>query len=697
MVRFALAAVLSWLLFDPSIVLGEEPALTDDAAEEEEGLQLAPMVVKSLREVTAASDSRIQREDFLFLPRQTPSDLLRLVPGIHVQQHTGGGKAHQIFLRGFDAEHGQDLAGYLDGAPLNEVSQVHGQGYLDLHFLIPEVLSTVRISKGGYEAQYGNFATAGTVDFIPRYKGVGNFFSMSVGSFSTIRSLFAATVETGESVLVAALERQRSEGFTRPGDMDSVRAFGSFYVPVSKGGFVRGYALHYDSDYGATDVVPLSLVEEGLLGRFRSIDPTNGGSTMRDMGALTAQAQWGDVLFRGQAYLCYKKTHLFSNYTFFLFDPVNGDQHGLFDERTYGGFKGTAALPLKGEGFRFDFRAGAEARLDRIHLAQTNAKARESLNRIYRYRVWEAGLGAFVQGALRVGSWLKLAAGIRADAEVYDVEGEQDAMEFDIYTNTWSRHEDAPREGDAVLLALSPKASVIVTPIDQEGAWNRLRFFVNFGMGYVTPRAQSMVNFEEESMPRTYTGECAMQVQFLDRALTVQAVAWWADKDQELVFEPESGMSQNRGSSRRYGLEVEARCRPLPWLHLRADVYWSRAFFVDTDEAVPGTPEITFLASVSARHPSGWRVFLSSRYMGTRPLAVDVRSRPYWDFDLGVACAEKESWEVRLDIENLFDVTWNDTTFYYETRPDPDKPATVSRHITPGHPFTLKLSLTIFF
>jgi outer membrane receptor protein involved in Fe transport len=675
----------------------EEPA--GDGREDSEGvIELAPIIVRSFREVTAASDVRIRGEDFLFLPRQTPSDLLRLMPGIHVQQHTGGGKAHQMFLRGFDAEHGQDLAGFLDGAPLNEVSQVHGQGYLDLHFLIPETLEAVRVTKGGYATAHGNFAVAGAVDFIPVYRGTGNFLSLSAGKFGTLRSLLALSQAGEESAWTCALERSATEGFTRPGNMDSCRAFASLEFQPAGETRLRAFFVHYNAAYMASDVVPVDWIETGLLGRFHGLDPSDGGESNREMLGAILETRFGDLVCKSQFYYCYRKTVLFSNYTYFLFDRVNGDQHGLFDERSYVGLNASAAVRLETGGLQSATRIGLSARLDGISLSQTNARQRETLNRLYKYSILEGSLGIFAEEALEISNALKLVAGLRADMELYDVTGTQDFTEFDIFTNTYVKREDVPRARESVLSALSPKASLVLTPLDDdEGTFNRLRFFANFGMGFVTPRAQSMANFEEDAMPRTCCGEAAVQVEALSRALSLQLVGWWADKETELVFEPETGLSADRGESRRYGLEVEARWKPLPWLLFGADFYATRAFFRETGEAIPGTPERVFIGNISLRHPGGLRAVLKCRWLGSRPLAKNVTSSPFWLFDLGVGYEEEDSWSLDLEIENLFDAEWDDTSFYYESRPDPSLPAASRKHITPGTPFSLKMTFKVYF
>ncbi len=662
------------------------------------GLDLPDLVVRSFRDVTAASNSRIRARDFVYLPRQTPSDLLRLVPGIHVQQHTGGGKAHQMFLRGFDAEHGQDLAGFFDGVPLNEVSQVHGQGYLDLHFLIPEVLREISVHKGGYSTLYGNFSTAGAVDFRPDYALEDSLSSLSMGTFDTMRGLALFAGRVGEFSCSAALECSTTSGFTDPGSMDAFRGFASFRNEPCKGTSLRGFFVHYNSEYGAADVLPESRIDAGLVGRFDSMDDSDGGLAVRDMAGISIEHRAGAAAHSANVFCCYKKTEIFSNYTFFLFDRVNGDQHGLFDERTYFGANYAFAAPVEAGGFSFTSRLGLNGRMDVIGLSQTSSKERETVDRINKYDILEGGLGLFAEEAACASGWLRIVAGLRADFEIYGVDGIQDVIEFDIRTNTYVKRDDAPREASAVLAAVSPKASIILTPLDSdEGALNMLRLFANFGMGATPPRAQSMANFQEDSMPRTYCAETAVQIELLGRDMTVQAVAWWADKDSELVFEPESGLSADRGPSRRFGIEIESRMEILPWMYLAADFYWTRAFFRGSGSPIPGTPELMFAGNLSLRHPSGIRAHLKCRAMGPRPLSEDSASRPYWLIDLMLGYEKSKSWRFEIAIENLFNTEWDDTSFFYESRPDPDGPAVPGKHITPGTPFSMKASFTVFF
>ncbi len=735
--RLLLACCLPALcLVGPNTYAAEDPAAS------EQGLkvyEIESTEVRAEKPATAASDQLIRDKDFLNFPNQTPSDLLRIMPGIFINQHTGGGKAHQIFLRGFDAEHGQDLAGFLDGIPLNETSQVHGQGYLDLHFLIPETLQRIRVVKGPYLPEYGNFAVAGAVDFLTRPYLPENRLSMSYGSFNTFRGLGQVGVNLDGREIYFTAEGDRSDGFTNPGEWWGVRGLFSALIPVGTDGDFRLLTSHYHSDFDSADVVPTNyaFVQRNPVGRFDSVDDSGGGESIRHLLGLSYDWHRGERAFSIVGYYNYRKTVLFTNYTYFLLnpDPSEGDQYELWEQRHYGGVRSSYSLLSPLFGLDLQTKVGLDARVDQVHQMQWNTHKRERFNKTTDYDFLETNLGGYLKETLFLNRYLQVMAGLRLDAVIYDVDGTQDVDFKNLCENRADTLQDVPVSVDTYQWTYSPKASVVITPFDWPGRYfNSLDLFLNYGEGFYTTRAPLIANQEapdvsgypdsscvelptrypglQHEIPKARGAEGAFRLHFWDRKASLAATIWWADKEEELVFEPETGISIPRGASRRVGQEVELRIEPLDWVYLTFDVFHTEAEFKDeqagmSSDEIPGTPEFIFQHVVSVRHPTGIHGSLRGRYVGERPLPRErpfstLYSDAYYVMDL-LAGYERSRWAVLIAIENLFDTEWDDTSFAYPSSPEPSttRPAGTAtyqgKYITPGTPFAIRGEVTLKF
>ena len=292
------------------------------------------IVIIGERPLSAASDQTIRNKDFSSFPRRSASDLLRFVPGLHITQHTGGAKAHQIFLRGFDAEHGRDVAASLDGIPLNEPSHVHGEGYLDLHFLIPETLAGIRILKGPYDARCGDHSAAGVIDFLPytRRPGLGSL-TLGGGTGPAGEILVQGHGRWSGMDTLAAVHVDHDEGFTDPGRMTAARALLHHVVPLGRGMELRVLYAGYGARSEASDILPQAWIDDGLIGRFDAIDRSNRVDVDRHLGGLTFESRRGPLTGRLQGYYNWKRTDIYSNYNRVNFSlaPATADSQGLVE------------------------------------------------------------------------------------------------------------------------------------------------------------------------------------------------------------------------------------------------------------------------------------------------------------------------------------------------------------------------------
>lgn len=689
-------SLISGLIIILIVLTAPAATLAQQAGTIEEGntaaVELEAIHVEGQRPITAYSDRIIRSKDFMNFPRQNPSDLVRLIPGIHINQHTGGGKAHQYFLRGFDAEHGQDLAGYFMGIPLNEPSQMHGQGYLDLFFLIPETLASVQMVKGPYMPEYGNFAVAGAVDFIPASLPEHNRVKLTYGSFNTFRALGQAGLTANDTDIHLAADYKSTEGFTDPGDMESQRAFLMITRSVGDSNMLKILATYYDSDYDAADVVPVKWVALERTDRFDAIDDSDGGESYRSILAVAFSHDDGNLNTGARVYYQDRKSVIFSNYTYYFLNPQKGDQYEMNDRRDIYGADLWLSLNHKILGKKASTKAGINLRSDHVDQAQYNTIERERWNTISNFEFTESSTGVYLKQFFWPAEKVQLMYGLRYDRVFYDIEGTQDIAnpvqtldDRKVETRTWS---------DVV----SPKVSLVYTPIkDGNGPIDSLDIFANYGIGFYSGRAQEKAYPpSDHDVPRARMYEVAARAGFLSGKLTVAGGYWVAEKEEELVFSPEVGYSTSRGESRREGQDLEIRYQPVSWLYLATDFYHTEAWFEDTDEDIPGTPEWLLTQMLSFRHPSGFHGSARIRWEGERPLLNNDHSREYWVADV-LAGYEADKWSAELAVDNVFNREWDDTSFSYTSRPTPGGPLYEGLHMTPGTPCAARVSISYYF
>ena len=292
-----------------------------------------PVLVEINRAASAATDQTFRAKDLLYLPHNSTQDLLRVVPGLVIAQHAGGGKADQIFLRGFDADHGTDININVDGAPVNMVSHGHGQGYADLHFIIPETIDRVDVVKGPYFASYGDLTTAGAVTFRTADTLANNIAKLEAGMFGTYRGLGLVTTSIGTTKAYAGAEFSSSQGyFELPQDFSRLNLIAKTYTPVGDQTALTASVMTFTSKWNASGQIPQRAVDAGVITRFGSIDPNEGGTTSRTTFQLALQDQGADPLTI-RASLTDYRFRLFSNFTFFAGDSVNGDMIEQTDQR----------------------------------------------------------------------------------------------------------------------------------------------------------------------------------------------------------------------------------------------------------------------------------------------------------------------------------------------------------------------------
>jgi len=671
----------------------EKPQQPDEdqaVANDQQAIDVTVRVEKPGHE--AASRTVVGRRELLLRPRIRPADILEAVPGLFAVQHAGGGKANQYFLRGFDADHGTDVAFSVDGVPVNAVSHGHGQGYTDVHFVIPELVVGLDGYKGTHYAHLGDFATAGGVSLRLAEKFEESQAQLQIGQFGTVRGLVLESPDLGDHwrAVLAAEYHQDDGPFQNSQKLQRLNVFLRATHDLSHRSRVSFTWMSYGSTWNASGQIPARAVcgegEEGLpaptifgapcLNRFGSVDPTEGGATQRHQGQLAFSTAWEGADLNVMAYLVRYQFGLYSNFTFFRDDPVNGDQIEQTDDRTYGGLDIRLRRQFAYRGARFTTTLGTQVRLDGIDNALYHDKARERLDPRVDARVGESQMGMYVEEDARLKKWLRFIVGARVQRIDVQVDDRLEASK---------KGAGSGNHGATMFL---PKFSATLTPIPQ------LDLYAAYGRGFHSNDARSVVTNRNNATLMTPANgyEVGFRLEPL-KNLSISATAFWLDLASELVWVGDEGTTEVSGQSRRMGVELSGRYRLKNWLFADVDATLTKARYRGTDEAVPLAPTRTFSAGIAARPTFGsWTPFAALRVksIGDRPANEDesliAEGFTIVDANAGVRW---KNLEMAVDVQNLLGATWREVQFATESRMNYEPAPVTGIHYTPGWPRTV--------
>ncbi len=650
----------------------------------------------------SASSYTLDRKD---LPRGAhvlARDLAQSVPGMFVVQHAGGGKANQYFLRGFDADHGTDIALSVDGVPVNMVSHGHGQGYADLNWIIPELVSSVDVRKGTYDPRYGDFATAGAIDFQIGRELPQNQVKVEAGMFHSYRALALVGSKWSHLRLSGAAEVLGTDGpFKRPEDLKRVNLFARAASDLGDGELsltLTGYL----SGWNASGQIPEREVNAGRLDRFGYIDRYEGGQSTRHNVYLRYQtnpeeAQRWDVL----AYVSLYSFSLYSDFTFFRDAPVNGDMIHQRDDRTLSGFKVRYARDQRLGIFDSTWRFGIELRHDKIANGLDRAPQREWSTTLVDAGIGETAASAYAESEIAWLKWLRSNVGVRGDAFGFAVRDKLEDRET-LGTRT---------SGERLATRVSPKASLTLSPV----SW--LSLYANYGMGFHSNDARGVIR-GVTPLTRADGYEAGFSVRALSR-VKLRLALFRIDLNSELVWVGDEGTTEASGRTRRQGLETDVHVDILPWLWSDIAYTWSSAHFRDEPKAmnqVPLAPRQLLTAKLTAVHPRGPFARLSLFYMGQRPANEDssIMADGFTRLDLS-AGYHHERFEVALALENLLNTKWRESQFATVSRLRNETSAASCQngshavveggsfvgcddlHFTPGAPIAVRGSASLYF
>jgi outer membrane receptor protein involved in Fe transport len=617
-------------------------------------------------------------------PVSTSQELLRRVPGLIIGQHAGGGKAEQIFLRGFDIDHGTDININIDGLPVNMVSHAHGQGYADMHFIMPEIIENVTYGKGPYDADRGNFATAGYVSFKTKDNPDHSFFSTEYGSFNSRRTagLFNLISSQNESAYIAS-EYLLSDGpFESTQALNRFNVFAKYTKRLENNDKLSIWASRFTSRWDASGQIPNRAVESGMITRFGAIDDTEGGNTSRSNIVLQyAKYLSNDNFIKTRAYVSAYDFLLYSNFTFFLNDSINGDQIKQKEQRNIYGLD--TELNYRSSDISDDllFRLGAGVRYDDVN----DVELSNTVNRITTFsslalgQMDESNIFGYADATYDYGH-LQVNAGIRADYFNYIYENNLSPL-YDLRTVTKT--------------AISPKLNFQYT------FNNNTQLFAKFGKGFHSNDTRVVVDEQARHILPAAYGVDLGGVFKPHRNLIINAAVWYLHLDQEFVYVGDGGIVEPSGKSRRQGVDLGFRYQPLPWLFMYSDLNIANPRSVEDAEGenfIPLAPTLTNTGGLSFNIGKKVSGGLRYRHVADRPANEDnsIVAIGYTVLDFNVNYTIKKVM-FGLEINNLLNTEWNETQFATESRLRTESTSVEEIHFTPGAPLFLKGKVTYMF
>lgn len=642
-------------------------------------------VVEAQQDYSASSSEAVRAIDFELRPRQSAQDLLRVAPGLFIAQHAGGGKAEQIFIRGFDCDHGTDIALSIDGTPINMVSHGHGQGYADAHFIIPETVSLLDVQKGTYDASKGDFATGGAVSFRTLDFLEQNALTVEGGGYGTARVLgmFQLPIDNPSLSGYVATEYFHNDSFFEsPQNFNRYNVFGKVRAALAGQSALTFSVGGFSSGWNASGQIPQRAVDAGLITRFGGIDVTEGGTTQRQSFNLTFTSPFkNDASLLAQAYFIRYRFRLYSNFTFFAADSVNGDGIEQGDARNILGFNGAYSWRQKLGSIKSTTSVGTQFRSDNIDTDLWRQRQRTRLDPTSLTTVQEQSVSIYAKEELVFSPVLRAEFGLRGDYFTFDVEDRLRAS--GDFSGTFQKP------------IVNPKASVVVTPVPQ------VQLYLNAGGGFHSNDARGVVSRQSRTaLAQAIGAEVGVRVQPVPQVIFT-ATAWNLDLESELVYVGDEGTTEENGRTRRSGLDFDARAQLLPWLFFDVDVNIARSRLRELpngENFIPLSPTFTSVGGLTARHPSGVEGSLRYRYLAERPANEDnsIRAQGYTVCDAAIGY-RFGNYRVGVSVENIFDVQWNEAQFATESRLQGEPEAVDELHFTPGTPVNARASVSVFF
>jgi TonB-dependent receptor-like protein len=642
---------------------------------------------------TTSSQGVVVNDELALMPAFRPGQLLETVPGLVVTSHSGEGKANQYLMRGINLDHGTNLAVFVDGMPINEPTHAHGQGYTDLNFMIPELATNIQFTKGPYFAGEGDFALVGSVH-LSYLDTIDDEVSATLGTLGFRRYVATGASAAGDGALLGALELQHYDGpWDNPDEQRKINAV----LRYTAGDQNRGYSLtgmFYDGVWNATTDQPVRAMTEGLISRFGSLDPSDGGRARRASLSTQYHNAVGDGQWTANAYVIGNHLTLWNNFTHYLADPVNGDQEAQHEDRTTIGGGVSYARSAVLFGLNNEFTAGLQTRHDVATVSRIPTKDRmvlpaadNPLGFSERDQARLGSVGGFAQATTHWAPWLRSVLGVREDY----------ASGRDAGTNS----------GSASTALLQPKGSLIFTPAATT------EFYLSAGRGYHSIDLRGVTQARstgQAALPLLSSAsgeEVGVREQFR-RNLVATLSVFRMTFQSETTYNPDAGMDFAGPGSRRDGAELNVTYQALRWLEFYVSVAASHARYATVyDDGtghvgnyVPGAPNVIGSLTTYVKDLGPWSGGLEYRYLGPEPLTPDhaIIGHGYGEWNGDAHYAFDSGWSLGLALYNILDQRANAADFWYGDRL-PGEPAVGVNdvHIHPIEPRTVRFTIARAF
>jgi outer membrane cobalamin receptor len=603
-----------------------------------------------------------------------PGELLEAAPGLIASQHSGEGKANQFYLRGFNLDHGTDLATWVDDMPVNQRSHAHGQGWTDLNFLIPELTARLDYRKGPYSARDGDFASAGSASVAYANRLVRDVATLSVGQNGYARTALAASKDVGGGALTWALELLHNDGpFVHPDDYQKVNGV----LRYSRGYANNGWsvsAMAYHGRWNSTDQIPERAVDAGSISRFDAIDDTDGGEARRFSLSGVWRRTTADSASKVSAYLIRNQLDLWSNFTYFMNDPVRGDQFAQPDRRVTSGVNALHTWHAhRGDAVNTDLSVGLQAQNDNIFNALAHTQARQTLDITRQDHIVETSRAAWIESATRWGESFRSVVGLRADGYRFRVKSALTG--------------EAASTSDTLL---SPSLNLVFGP------WKSSELYLNYGQGFHSNDARGAVT-NADPLVRSRGMEIGLRTEAVPKMQTALSL-YRLDFDSELTYVGDEGATEAGAPSRRIGIEFSNYYKPVKWLSIDFDAAFaharSRAVAAGQDR-IPGAVEGVSQLALTVSQLGAWEGALRLRYFGPRPLIEDNSVRSHASTTLNGRIGYRLRKDLKLEFEgfNLLDKRVSSIDYYYASQLRGEAEAREDVHFHPLESRSFRLTL----
>ena len=709
-----------------NIEVKENETSVIDFVLEEASAKLNEVVIEGERPMSVSSSSQIRKLDLELRPFRTSQDMSQMVPGLVIAQHQGGGKAEQIFLRGFDCDHGTDVSVNVDGMPVNMVTHAHGQGYADLHFLISETVDEMNVYKGPYFTQFGDFATAGAITFKTKDILENNIFKVEGGQFNTQKYTMLYQVGNGgaeQNGYIAAQYNHSDGPFKSPQKFQRLNIFGKYFFQLSRNSKLTFSASSFSCGWNASGQISTRAVDNGITSRFGALDSLEGGTTGRQNFNLsyTFKNTNGDEL-EINSFLSYYNFKLFSDFTYLLLDSLNGDMIEQTENRSVHGFNAIYKFNKKYKNLFVKTRIGCGYRGDNIDVELWHSPERIRTNVFTNDLIIQRNINVWYEKEIIFSPKFRIIAGLRHDYFTFSKDDHVNQA-LDSINNGLSHG-----TGFSQKSIFSPKLNLIFNPL------KNLDIYANFGQGFHSNDARDIVlgeivnnlsnqwkqegltnnqiytklekyNFNQSmagigTIPKATGAELGMRTKVFNK-LFLGLSGWYLFLEKEIVYSGDGGTTELINSTERLGIDAEARYSLTSWLWIDGDVCWAKGKIDDLPKGenyIPLAPTLTANGGISIMHKSGINFSLRVRHIGNRPANEGNTATALGYTLLNSSISYKyKKLNFRVTVENIMNVNWNEAQFYTETRLKNESHNSSDICFTPGNPRNFQFGIEYKF